>query len=309
MALARPVAALVCGWAVLSTPAALRSEPTPCATGEMSYVAAARAPEPSSASDHTLTVASLNIAGKGRIAGALSNWMRERSVDVLFLQEVGGEADDGAAFTAALAGRNGVASAYSPARPFESGHAQGLAILSRYPLGEVSVRALPYNRLRFRPRCRIAVAATIRTPSGPVRVVNVHLDTRINQGRRIAQVESALTALDGFDGPRIVGGDFNTTNLAWIDSTWPVPFVQRQGQAVRDRMSAAGFTTPLVGTRATYPILWLGLKLDWLYLSGDLESESAGVDDLPITDHRGVWTHVARRAVSSPGSGPTTAQR
>jgi endonuclease/exonuclease/phosphatase family metal-dependent hydrolase len=140
--------------------------------------------------------------------------------------------------------------------------------------------------------------------------VNVHLDTRINKARRLAQVDSAIGALNGFAGPRVVGGDFNTNDFAWIDATWPIPFAQKQTKAVRERMSAEGFLTPFAETRGTYPILWIALKLDWLFLSPDLETDDAGVDDVPLTDHRGIWT----RASASPGptvrrSGPTVIRR
>jgi endonuclease/exonuclease/phosphatase family metal-dependent hydrolase len=276
-------------------------EPPPCAPGPLYQAAAAPATAtlPPSASG-PLTLASLNIAGESRIAEALAAWARHRAVDVLFLQEVGGDDEDGASFAAALSERLGFGSAYSPARPYgDSGNQQGLAIVSRYPLTDVSVRTLPYNRLSFRSRCRIAVAATVHTPVGPIRVVNVHLDTRINKARRLAQVEAAIAALNGFDGPRVVGGDFNSADFAWIGSAWPVPFVQKQARAVQERMSVEGFATPFGDARGTYPLLGFGglaFKLDWLFLSPDLEATGSGVDDVPITDHRGIWTASSRRS-------------
>lgn len=288
--------------------------PAPCAPGPIYEAAAAPATSiiPISASG-PLTLASLNIAGESRIAEAVAAWARHREVDVLFLQEVGGDDEDGASFAAALSQRLGFGSAYSPARPYgDTGNQQGLAIVSRYPLGDVSVRNLPYNQLRFRSRCRIAVAATVRTPTGPVRLVNVHLDTRINKARRLAQVDAAVAALNGFEGPRVVGGDFNTADFAWISSTWPVPFVQKQAKAVQERMSSEGFATPFGDTRGTYPLpLGIAFKLDWLFLSPDLEANGAGVDDVPITDHRGIWTRAVTAAnrASSRRSDPTAFRR
>jgi endonuclease/exonuclease/phosphatase family metal-dependent hydrolase len=278
--------------------------PPPCAPGPIYQ--AASAPTPATlpgAATGPLTLASLNIAGESRIAEALAAWTSHRTVDVLFLQEVGGDDEDGASFTAAFSQRLGFGSAYSPARPYgDTGNHQGLAIVSRYPLTDVSVRRLPYNRLSFRSRCRIAVAATVRTPAGPVRIVNVHLDTRINKARRLAQVDAAIAALSGFDGPRVVGGDFNTADFAWIASAWPVPFVQKQARAVQERMSSVGFATPFGDTRGTYPLLGIAFKLDWLFLSPDLTADGSGVDDVPITDHRGIWT---RAVPGSPGASAT----
>jgi endonuclease/exonuclease/phosphatase family metal-dependent hydrolase len=290
-----------------------RDEPPPCAPGPVYEAGAApdtaTLPAPGAG---PLILASLNIAGESRIAEALAAWTRLRAADVLFLQEVGGKDEDGASFAAALSQRLGFGSAYAPARPYDdTGNQQGLAIVSRYPLEDVSVRSLPYNRLRFRSRCRIAVVATVRTPTGPVRVVNVHLDTRINKARRLAQVDAAIAALNGFAGPRVIGGDFNTADFAWISSTWPVPFVQKQTRAVQERMSMEGFATPFGDTRGTYPLLGVALKLDWLFLSPDLEANGAGVDDVPITDHRGIWTRAVTGSnrTSSRRSGPTTFRR
>jgi endonuclease/exonuclease/phosphatase family metal-dependent hydrolase len=298
--------------AVLVTAAAPapREEPAPCAAGPIYQAAGAPVGLALAPGARPLTLASLNIAGESRIAEALAAWTRHRDVDVLFLQEVGGDDEDGASFAAAVGQRLGFGSVYSPARPFgDTGHQQGLAVVSRYPLTDVAVRSLPYNRLRFRSRCRIAISATVRTPAGPVRVVNVHLDTRVNTSRRLAQVEAAIAALNGFDGPRVIGGDFNTADFGWINSTWPVPFAQRQARAVQERMSWEGFTTPFDDERGTYPMPGPDLKLDWLFLSRDLEARDAGVDDVPETDHRGIWARATASTVRERQSGPTAIRR
>ncbi len=239
--------------------------------------------------DSSLTIASLNMAGKMDIADAVASWINERAIDVLFLQEVGQEHGDGAAFMATLRERLRLPYAYAPSTPFESGHVQGLAIVSRFPLTDVNVQQLEYNHLRFRSRCRIALGATISTPDGPIRVANVHLDTRINSDRRIEQLSPAVEALDVFDGPQIIGGDFNTLNIKWFDSMWPIPFGEHQGRAVREELEKAGFGTPFGDTRPTFKFMGLPLKLDWLYLRR-LDPREVGVDDVPLSDHRGIWT-------------------
>ena len=297
---------------VLAAPPLSFGVAVPCSPGPIYQavaVPALTARQPPSAGP--VTIASLNIAGESLIVDAIADWSRQRAVDVLFLQEVGGDDEDGQSVAAALGQRMGFASAYSPARPYaDSGNAQGLAIVSRFPLTDVAVRPLPYNQLRFRARCRIAVAATVVTPAGPIRLANAHLDTRINKDRRIAQVESVVAALNGFNGPRVVGGDFNTNDFAWINSTWPIPFAQRQAKAVQEHMSAAGFLTPFLETRGTYPVMGIALKLDWLFLSPDLEASGAGVDDVPLTDHRGIWTTVSGRGTAtSRRSDPTAIRR
>jgi endonuclease/exonuclease/phosphatase family metal-dependent hydrolase len=240
---------------------------------------------------NAVTVASLNIAGQARIADALATWAHDRSVDVLLLQEVGHASGDGGTFVAALSARLGAGFTYAPADRVGNGHTQGLAIVSRYPLRDVRVDRLDYFRLRFRSRCRIALAATVETPAGPLRVVNVHLDTRINSRNRVAQLAPALDALRIVDGPRIIGGDFNTINIGWFRTMWPLPYVQRQSAAVRALLSSAGFHTPFTGSPPTFRVLGLPLRLDWLYVT-DLEALDWGVDRVRFTDHRGVWVRV-----------------
>jgi endonuclease/exonuclease/phosphatase family metal-dependent hydrolase len=239
----------------------------------------------------SFTVASLNIAGHARIADTLSAWVQERGFDVLFLQEVGDRSADDASFIAALSDRLGYQLAYASADPLGHTKTQGLAILSRYRLDDVRTYPLEYHRLRFRSRCRIALAATVTTTAGPVRLMNVHLDTRINGKDRIAQLAPLINALDRVDGPQIIGGDFNTMNIRWFWTMCPFPYVQSQAAAVRRWLGRNGFHTPLTRGRATFRFLVFPMRLDWLYLR-ELEALDWRVDTVRFTDHRGVWTRV-----------------
>jgi endonuclease/exonuclease/phosphatase family metal-dependent hydrolase len=239
----------------------------------------------------TLTVASLNMAGHPRIGDDLAAWIHERAIDILLLQEVGHLSMDGEAFVATLADRLALHSSYGAATLLGNAYTQGLAIVSRYPLTDIRVYPLAYHRLRFRSRCRIALAATVTTTYGPVRVVNVHLDTRINSKDRVAQVAPLLQALDGVDIPQIIGGDFNTMNVRWLQTMWPLPYLQRQSAAVQASLAAEGFDTPLRGGRPTFKFLGFPLRLDWIYLKR-LEPLDWSVDDIRLTDHRGVWARV-----------------
>jgi endonuclease/exonuclease/phosphatase family metal-dependent hydrolase len=240
-----------------------------------------------------LTIASLNIAGNPRTADMLARWTTERSLDVLLLQEVGGSSLDGASFVETLGGRLGYSSAYAPAARLGDSKTQGLAVLSRLPLEDASAYALRHNRLRFVSRCRIGLAASVLTPSGPVRLMNVHLDTRINSGRRIAQLEPLLETLDQEEGAQIIGGDFNTMNVWWLHSMWPFPYLHKQAEAVRARLAGNGFHTPFTNAPPTFRFLGLPLSLDWLYLKG-FEPVEWAVDRIRFTDHRGVWARMKR---------------
>ena len=274
------------GGRIAATPvdAADACAPMPAVTG------AGAADVPRSTPQH-VGVASLNIAGQARIGESLARWIRDRESDIVLLQEVGSGALDGAALTATLAERLGYAYVYAPADRLGDRQTQGLAILSRDPLVDPETYRLAYHHLRFKSRCRIALAATVSTSAGPVRVMNVHLDTRINSADRVAQLAPLLDALDEDRGRQILGGDFNTMDVGWVHSMWPFPFTQHQVEAVRARLSASAFHTPFIGGRATFKLLGLPIRLDWLYLR-DLQAVDWSVDEVQYSDHRGVWARL-----------------
>ncbi|HKE82731.1 MAG TPA: endonuclease/exonuclease/phosphatase family protein, partial [Vicinamibacterales bacterium] len=184
-------------------------------------------------------------------------------------------------------------SVYAPADLLGKGQTQGLAIVSRNPIDDAQITVLSHHHLRFRSRCRIALWATVSTPDGPVRIVNVHLDTRINTDDRLAQLAPILERLEHDQRPQIIGGDFNTMDVGWFQSMWPLPYAQHQAKAVRTLMATEGFHTPFVGTRATFKLMGLPLKLDWLFLKG-IKALDWSVDEARLSDHRGVWARVTR---------------
>ena len=275
--------------------AAPRQEPSnPCVQQPLIQLPAGVSP--GRAPDGMLSIASLNVKQDPRIADVLDAWTHQRGLDVLLLQEVGPTVGEGEAFVRAMSARLGFhlvyVASYAPRE-----HIQGLAIMSRYPIDEARVDALPYHRLRFRSRCRIVLTATVATSAGRLRVADVHLDTRINSKARIAQLSTVLDRMKGNDTPQVVGGDFNTVNVGWLNSMWPFPYAQRQPEAVREAMGAAGFVTPFGSTRPTFKFLDLPLKLDWLYVK-HLDAVDWSVDDIAYSDHRGIWGHFKTRPPS-----------
>jgi endonuclease/exonuclease/phosphatase family metal-dependent hydrolase len=261
----------------------------PCAPMPVTLGASAAADHPPP--QDLLSIASLNIAGDPRIGDVLAGWARQRAFDVLLLQEVGDRSQDGASFVTALSNRLGYEFAYAPANRLGDTETQGLAIMSRHRLENIRTFPLKFHRLRFRTRCRIALAATVITRDGPIQLMNVHLDTRINSRERIEQLTPLLDVLDAVDGPQIIGGDFNTMNVRWFRTMWPFPYLQRQAAALRKRLGGNGFHTPLIGGRPTFRFLGLPLRLDWMYLKR-LEAVEWNIDTVQHTDHRGVWMRV-----------------
>jgi endonuclease/exonuclease/phosphatase family metal-dependent hydrolase len=274
--------------ALLTPQADARRADTPC-QGRPPAVGVGAAPtlQPT---HEPLTVGSLNMAADARNAEILESWTRDRSMDVLFLQEVGDDGVDGRTLISTVSTRLGFAFAYAPANVID-GVTEGLAIVSRYSLSDIRVHPVQYHRLPFRSRCRVALGATVATPDGPVRLVNVHLDTRINSDSRIAQLTPALDVVGTFDGPRIIGGDLNTMNVRWVWGMLPLFYLSRQSDAVRTWMSSRGFDTPFTDTPPTLRFPIVPMRVDWLYLK-DVEPLAWGVDHMEFSDHRGIWAHV-----------------
>ncbi|HVW85743.1 MAG TPA: endonuclease/exonuclease/phosphatase family protein [Bryobacteraceae bacterium] len=239
-----------------------------------------------------LRVASLNVDKKSgpKFIGSLSRQADLRRADILLLQEV----VDSPRFHVAAEAANalGMRFAFAPAFRLRGDMDEGLAILSRYPLESRTVIPLARNRLHFRNRIRIALAVTARTPLGPVRVIDIHLDNRINSDLKLAQLGGIWPEVERSAAPVIVGGDFNTGNFYWASHVVPVPGEQKQREDVLDAMREHGFRTTLGSGPATYHIP--GQKLDWIFVRG-LEPGASGVTPIRFSDHNSVWMAVAPR--------------
>lgn len=237
-----------------------------------------------------MRIASLNIAKKygPGLVSAISNHPELRRADILLLQEVvdgpkGHVASD-------VAKAMGMKYVFEPAFRLNADFDEGLAILSRYPIGAPGVTRLPHNSLHFHTRKRIVLSAMIATPAGPLRVINTHLDNRINAGAKSAQLAGIWRALGNETGPAIIGGDFNSSNFKWVSHLLPIPGVQSLNALVKSQMAAHGFTTPLGKGKGTEH--FLNLRLDWIYLRG-LRVTGSGVTPIPFSDHNSVWVAVA----------------
>jgi endonuclease/exonuclease/phosphatase family metal-dependent hydrolase len=222
----------------------------------------------------------------GKIVAELSSNAVLRDSDVLFAQEVvrpnGGPSV--AERVAVKLGRHVVF-----ASPDGNSTVGGLAILSRYPLSEMKVQRLKAQNLILRSRKRIALGATIETPEGPIRIINTHLDTRINPGQRVDQLEPAIDDAKSFPGPAVIGGDFNTNDMQWVSNIVPVPFPGWQASRVRILMRTHGFSTPFVTRRATFD--HLGMQLDWIFTTG-LTAVGSGIQPMEFSDHHAIWAQL-----------------
>lgn len=237
-----------------------------------------------------LTIVSINLAketDEARIVAEIERHDFLRQADVLSLQEVVREGPNANVALrlaerlnmAALVGGSGDGSA--------ADGTDAIALLSRYPLADAAVIRLPQNSLGIRSRCRVALAATVKHPFVPTRVIGLHLDTRINSASRMVQLQPALEDAGRYAGPVVFAGDFNTNMFFWLENLIPVPFVEDQVGPVVARMAELGFRTPFKpGGKATND--FLGLQLDWVFLRG-LEPDAWGVEPVGFSDHHAVW--------------------
>jgi endonuclease/exonuclease/phosphatase family metal-dependent hydrolase len=131
--------------------------------------------------------------------------IRAAKPDMVTLQEVdqrcgrSGKVDQ----TAELATLTGMTGVFGKAMDFDGG-AYGQAILSKHPILEQQVHALP-----GKGEPRITFEAVIDFQGSPIRLVSLHLDLdnaqRLNQAKTIVEIFRTKTS------PVIVCGDFNDT--------------------------------------------------------------------------------------------------
>lgn len=235
-------------------------------------------------SGRTISAVSLNLAKEAsaeKVLRAIQDAARLREADVFLFQEV--RHQEGKTSVAHEAARElGYSAAFEAAPGFSD---QGLAIVSRYPITNVLITSLKTYDLRFRSRRRLAIAATAGTPWGDVRVWNVHLDTRINAGERLEQLQPVMEDAARYSGPRLIGGDFNTNNLYWVGNVLPLPFGPTHGATIRKSMKQHGFETPFSRGVTTFPLL--RSHLDWIFLSG-LTAIGASVEPARFSDHHAI---------------------
>ncbi len=129
------------------------------------------------------------------------------NADIILLQEMGPEG------TRRMAEALGMHHVYGAASV--SPHHKklfGNGVLSRWPITDDRVLILPHETMLTGHR-RIAVAADIDLGGVTVRAISIHTATVVmDQGKRIEQAKAAHDSLGGFDGPVIIGGDFNTVS-------------------------------------------------------------------------------------------------
>lgn len=253
-------------------------------------------PVPPASPPAALRVVTFNVetgAEVDRIAEAILGNASLAAADVFLVQEIESHPGEGGSRSARLAARLQMGFAYAPAR-IEGDGTHGIAILSRLPLANVAVMELPHARLPNAPPRRIALAADVQLAGGTVRLVDAHLDTRIDETDRIAQLRPAVIDLPA---RALVAGDLNSNDFAWAEGTIPnLPANAitdtQQSHALDEYLGILGFAAPTRDFGVTQDAVVIKERLDSIYprtITGHGGAVERGVS---VSDHWPTWIDV-----------------
>ncbi|GCD92340.1 endonuclease/exonuclease/phosphatase family protein [Nocardioides sp. LS1] len=232
-----------------------------------------------------LSVLTFNIhggLGHGRLdLGQIARAISVSRADVVLLQEVDRDrVRTGVVQQAESLGRTlGFHAAYGanklrrPARPGLPPAAIGNAILSRYPITDVTNTHLP-NRMGMELRGLLHARIDVRGRS--VSVYNTHLQHTSGSMRR-EQAHAIREVIDRDAGPFILGGDLNAE-----PDSHAVAILERGGLA--DTWAEVG-----EGPGLTVPAFVPHRRIDFLLHDEAVRPLAAAVLRSGISDHREVW--------------------
>ena len=212
--------------------------------------------------------------------------------DVLLVQETSVWPGEDTSRTAQLAQQLAMTWAHDPVVLLPDGVMQGNAIISRLPLERVAVKALPDIDQPFHQQ-RHALAADVVVGEQRVRVVNVHLDVRLQITDRIRQLDPAVTEIDE---RAVVGGDFNTAPWTWAGSFVPLTSSEavlgmEQAAIIDDYMASRRFASTIAPDTNTFTLPGFGMRLDNLYPRA-VTIVDAGIEHVGGSDHWPIYVDV-----------------
>lgn len=251
------------------------------------------------AGEYRLLIASLNMHGELNVERVRSEFARHvklQRADILLLQEVEGDPKKCNKLVNGLAGSLGLPFVHMPDETQETENGDGLATISRYRLKETVVMPLKRFDLVIRSRRRIALAETVETPAGEIRLFNLHLDSRVNPEQRLDQLSAVLAAANSESRPVVIGGDFNTGDYHWVSHVLPIPDKRSQRDALLKKMAESGFSTPFESAGPTHD--QLGLQLDWIFFR-QLRAFAAGTQPIDFSDHHAIWAEIGHQTSAS----------
>ena len=154
----------------------------------------------------------------------------------------------------------------------------GVALISRFPLEDVTRIDLPWHDCPWRPR--LAMAANLKFGGKQLRIFNVHIDPHGPLDNQHQQTEFVLGEAATHNGPTVILGDFNTLS-------------KQKAIEIRALMESNEYSTPFPTETPT----WRGAGVvrfhaDWIFVKGLRTSRWGVVKPLNVSDHWPIWTEV-----------------
>ena len=153
----------------------------------------------------------------------------------------------------------------------------GVAMLSRFPLTDVTRIDLPWRDCPWRPR--LAMAASVSVGERALRVINAHVDPHAAVGGQLEQLEALVQSAGSTDLPTLILGDFNTLS-------------KRKAIETRNFMEARGYTTPFPTGTPTWRGAGINLHADWIFGRGVNISRWGVAKPLDVSDHWPIWAEI-----------------
>lgn len=215
------------------------------------------------------------------------------AADVILVQETAQWPGEDSSRTGRLASALAMTWAHAPVARLPDGRLQGNAILSRFPLERVAVKRLPHVEQPYHGQARGALAADVVIGDARLRVVDVHLDIRLQITDRIRQLDPAVTDMDE---RAVVGGDFNTAPWQWAEGLVPLTSTEavvgmEQAAVLDDYMASRRYTSTIPVETNTFTAPGFSMRLDNLYPRA-LPILDAGVEHVAGSDHWPIWVDV-----------------
>jgi endonuclease/exonuclease/phosphatase family metal-dependent hydrolase len=158
----------------------------------------------------------------------------------------------------------------------------GIALLSRFPLTDLTRIDLPWKQCAWRPR--LAMAATISAGGNKLRILNAHVDPHAAVGGQLEQLELLVGEAETFDGPTLILGDFNTLSKRKVFET-------------RSFLESHGYSTPFPTGTHTWRGAGIRLHADWIFQRGVNITRWGVARPLNVSDHWPIWAEVQMQEV------------
>jgi endonuclease/exonuclease/phosphatase family metal-dependent hydrolase len=153
----------------------------------------------------------------------------------------------------------------------------GVAMLSRFPMSEVTRIDLPWKECPWRPR--LAMGVTVTADGKRLRIINAHVDPHAAVGGQLEQLEVLVQNAEGTVDPTLILGDFNTLS-------------KRKAIETRSFLEARGYSTPFSTGTPTWRGAGIRLHADWIFGRGVNISSWGVARPLNVSDHWPIWVEI-----------------